>query len=213
MRPAIKQAAFFLGKVLAICLVAPLLWVDLILMQTALPRILFVERAFVLSVLLVVLGAAAISLHYRSKLPMLFAVLSLMYSLVFLSVVPYAVAFVGLLMLVAAIHFIHNNRFTEPLLVLLPITAGAWVFLSMVYLPFLNGWVYYATNRMSYLGSGIEAIGSLNVQSLQALIAVPLLFMFFIAKKGYIKIFIWAGSLRPNPSVKRDGAKARRPLP
>lgn len=194
----VKQGAIVIGKLLALYLAFPFLWIDLILMYTAMPRFLFLERAFALSVLLVVLGAAAISMRLRSKLPMLFAVLCLSYSAVFQVVPPYSVALVGLLMLVAAIHFVHANRFTKPVLAAIPIVAGAWVFLSLVYLPLSLGWVNFATDRMGYFASVIEGIGSLRVQSIQALIVVPLLVMYFLAKKGHIHLFAWACSLRPN---------------
>ena len=209
----LKQAAIVIGKLLALYLAIPFLSVDLILMYTAIPRFLFLERAFVLSVLLVVLGAAAISIRLRSKLPMLFAVLCLSYSSVFLVVPPYSVALVGLLMLVAAIHFVHANRFTDTLLAALPIVAGAWIFLTLIYLPLSLGWVNFATDRMGYFASAIEGIGSLKVQSIQVLIVLPLLVMYFLAKKGYICLFVWARSLRPNQSFHRtlrDKASHRR---
>lgn len=197
----VKQAAIVIGKLLVLYLAVPFLWVDLILMRTAWPRFLLFERAFVLSVLIVVLGAAAISMRYHSKLPMLFVVLCLSYSSVLLAVNTYSITFVGLLMLVAAIHFVRPSRFTEPLLVVLPIVAGAWVFLSMVYLPFSVGWVSYATGRMSYLESAVEGVGSLKAQSIQALIAAPLLVMYLLAKVRSSHLLVWARSLRPNPAV------------
>lgn len=203
MKIIVKQAAIVIGKLLALYLAIPFLWIDLVLMYTAIPRFLFLERAFVSSVLLVVLGAAAMSIRLRSKLPMLFALLCLSYSSVFLVTPPYSVALVGLLMLVAAIHFVHANRFTEPLLAALPIVAGAWIFLTLIYLPFSIAWVNYTTDRMSYFASAIEGIGSLKIQSIQALIVVPLLVMYFLAKKGHICLFVWARSLRPNPSIHR----------
>ena len=209
----VKQAAIVVGKLLALYLAIPLFSIDLILMYTAIPRFLFLERAFVLSVLLVVMGAAAISIRLRSKLPMLFAVLCLSYSSIFLVVPTYSVALVGLLMLVASMHFVYANRFTEPLLAALPIVAGAWVFLTLIYLPFSLAWVNFATGRMGYFASAIEGIGSLKVQSIQALIVVPLLVMHFLAKKAYVFLFVWARSLRPNPSFHRtlrDKAAHRR---
>ena len=209
----VKQAAIVIGKLLALYLAIPFLWVDLVLMYTARPRFTFLERAFVLSVLLVVLGAAAISMRLRSKLPMLFAVLCLSYSSVFVVIPPYSVALVRLLMLVAAIHFVHANRFTEPLLAAIPIVAGAWLFLSLIYLPFSLGWANYATERMSYFASVIEGMDSLKIQSIQALIVAPLLVMYLLAKKCHIHIFVWARSLRSNPSFHRtlrDKAAHRR---
>ena len=209
----VKQVAIVIGKLLALYLAIPLLSVDLILMYTAIPRFLFLERAFVLSVLLVVLSAAAISIPLRSKLPMLFAVLCLSYSSVFLVAPRYSVALVGLLMLVAAIHFVLASRFTEPLLAAIPIVAGAWVFLSLIYLPFSVAWANYATERIGYFASFMEGIGSLKVQSIQALIVVPLLAMYLLAKKCHIYLFVWAWSLRHNQSFHRtlrDKATHRR---
>ena len=209
----VKQAAIAVGKLLALYLAIPFLWVDLVLMYTAIPRFLFIERAFVLSVLLVVLGAAAISIRLGSKLPMLFAVLCLTYSSVFLVAPLYSVALVGLLIVAAAIHFVHANRVTEPLLAPIPMVAGAWIFLTLIYLPSSLCWANYATDRMGYFASAIEGIGSLKVQSIQALIVVPLLVMYFLAKKGHIRLLVWARSLRPNLSLHRtlrDKAAHRR---
>ncbi len=202
-----KQAAIVVGKLLALYLAIPLLSVDLILMYTTLPRFLFLERAFVLSVLPVVLGAAVISMRLRSKLPMLFTVLCLSYSSVFLVVPQHSVVLVGLLMLVAAIHFVHANRVTEPLLAALPIVVGAWVFLTLIYSPFLLGWANFTTGRMGYFASAIEGIGLFQVNFIQALIVAPLLVMYVLAKKGYILLFQWVRSLRPNPSFHRTSEK------
>jgi hypothetical protein len=195
MKLVVKQAAIVIGKILALYLVVPFLWVDLVLMVTALPRILFVERALVFSVLLVVLVAAAISIWFRSKVPMLFAVFALAYGFVFLVGSLYSVAFVGLLMLVAAIHFVRANRFTAPLLVLLPIVAGAWAFLNLIYLPLLVGWANHATGGMTFAESVIEGIRLLKVQFFQALMVAPLLIMHFLAKKSYVNLFVWVRSL------------------
>lgn len=203
MKTMVKQAAIVIGKLLALYLAIPLLSVDLILMYTAIPRFLFLERAFVLSVLLVVLGAATISMHLRSKLPMLLAVLCLSYSSLFLVLPPYSVALVGILMLVAAIHFVHANRFTEPLLAAIPIVAGAWAFLSLIYLPLSVGWANYTADRMGYFASCMEGIESLKIQSIQALIVLPLLAMYLLAKKCHIYVFVWVRSLRHNRSPHR----------
>jgi hypothetical protein len=198
-----KQAALVAVKLLALYLAVPLLWVDLILIYTGVPRFIFLERAFVLSVLLVVLGAAAISIRWRSKLPMLFAVLCVSYSLAFIGTPPYSVALVGLLMLVAAIHFVCTNRFTEPLLAAAPIVTGAWLFLTLIYMPLSFGWANYATGRMSYFASVIEGIGSVKIHLVQALMVMPLMVMYFLAKKGYIGLFAWARSLCVTAAFRR----------
>jgi hypothetical protein len=112
-------------------------------------------------------------------------------------------------MLVAAIHFVSANRFTAPLLVLLPIVAGAWAFLSLIYLPFLVGWANHATDSMTFGASVIEGIGSLQVQFFQALMVAPLLVMHFLAKKSYVNLFVWVRSLRANPADNQARSKSR----
>ena len=197
-----KQAAIIIGKLLALYLAIPFLWVDLVLIYTAIPRFLFLERAFALSVLFVILGAATISIRVHSKMPMLFALLCLSYSGALLAVSDYSVALLGLLILLAAIHFVYANRFTEPLLAALPVVAGAWAFLSLIYLPFSIGWVHYATGQAGYLESAMQGVVSLKIQSIQALMAAPLLVMYFLAKKSYVRLYRWARLLRPNPADK-----------
>ena len=96
-----------------------------------------------------------------------------------------------------------RQSFTEPLLAALPIVAGAWVFLTLIYLPFSLAWVNFATGRMGYFASAIEGIGSLKVQSIQALMVVPLTRCAFSCKEAYVFLFVWARSLRPNPSFHR----------
>ena len=115
----------------------------------------------------------------------------------------YLVALVGILMLVAAIHFVYANRFTEPMLAAIPVEAGAWAFLTLVYLPFSVGWANFTTDRMGYFASVIESIGSFKVQSIQALMMAPLLVMYLLAKKSYIRLIVLSRSLRPNPSFHR----------
>lgn len=190
-------------KLLVLYLAIPFFWADLVLIYAGVPRFLFLERAFVLSILLVVSVAAAISIRSRSKLPMLFAVLCVSYSSAFLVVSRYLVALVGILMLVAAIHFVYANRFTEPMLAAIPVEAGAWAFLTLVYLPFSVGWANFTTDRMGYFASVIESIGSFKVQSIQALMMAPLLVMYLLAKKSYIRLIVLSRSLRPNPSFHR----------
>ena len=106
-------------------------------------------------------------------------------------------------MLVAAIHFVYANRFTEPMLAAIPVEAGAWAFLTLVYLPFSVGWANFTTDRMGYFASVIESIGSFKVQSIQALMMAPLLVMYLLAKKSYIRLIVLSRSLRPNPSFHR----------
>ena len=188
MRAAIWQIIIVLAKVLLLYLAAPFLWGDLVLMHTALPRLLFEERPFVLSVLFCVVLAAAISIGRRSKLPMLLTVCVLAYCPVFLVFDFYATVLMAALMVVAVIHFLRRNRYTEPLLVLLPVVAGAWVFLSVVYQPFFVGWANYVTGRLNYVGSVIEGLVSLKEQSIQALIVLPPMAMYFLAKRSYVSL-------------------------
>lgn len=112
----------------------------------------------------------------------------------------------GALMVVAAIHFLHRSRFTEPLLVLLPIVAGAWVFLSIVYQPFFVGWANYISGRQNYAGSIIEGLVSLKDQSIQALIVLPPMAMYFLAKRSYKGYLHRVFAMRPN---RADGSLLR----
>lgn len=128
---------------------------------------------------------------------MLLTVCALAYCSVFLVFDRYATVLMATLMVVAAIHFLLRNRFTEPVLVLLPIVTGAWVFLSVVYQPFLVGWANYVTGRLTYVGALIEGLASLKEQSFQALIVVPLMAMYFLAQRCYVRLYAWGARNAP----------------
>ena len=40
-------------------------------------------------------------------------------------------------------NFLYRNRFTEPMLVILLVITGAWLFIRLVYHPYMAGWVIY----------------------------------------------------------------------
>ena len=48
----------------------------------------------------------------------------------------------------------------------------------------------------------MQGVVSLKIQSIQALMAAPLLVMYFLAKKSYVRLYRWARLLRPNPADK-----------
>jgi len=120
---------------------------------------------------------------------MLLTVCALAYCSVFLVFSAYATVLMTVLLVVAAIHFLLRNRFTEPLLALLPIVAGAWVFLSAVYQPIFVGWASYVTGHLNYFGSVIEGLVTLKGQAIQALIVLPPMVMYFLAKRGYVRLY------------------------
>lgn len=87
----------------------------------------------------------------------------------------------------ASINFLYRNRITEPLLVLLPILTGGWLFLQCIYVPSVMVWVAMKTGYLNVS----EALGrGLGIDQLWvALLVAPLMLMYLLGKHGYTRIW------------------------
>lgn len=192
----LKKIAVFSAKAFVLYLALIVLWIDRVLFETAIPRHFFDQRPFIQSVMLVLAISAAISVAIRSKTPFIFAALCLAYSAFLFVFQRQASLFIALFCVLAAISFLWRNRFTEPLLVMLPVIAGAWVFLCLAYLPYLVGWANYVTGRNDLAGSILEGFRSAKDQIIPALIMLPVTVMHLLGKHRYVELYSILKSLR-----------------
>lgn len=184
----VKKVIILLIKAIVTYLALVLLLIDLILLETAIPRYIFEKQPFIQSAVLALMISAAISIVRKSRTPFVFTAVCVAYS-AFLFVYTLPVAwFIAFFALVAAISFFYRNRITEPLLVLLPIIAGAWVFVSSIYMPYLVGWAYYITNHKNLGDSMLEALGVAKDQIIPTLSILPVVVMYLLGKHSYMRL-------------------------
>lgn len=184
----IKKAIVFLAKAF-ICYVALIvLFVDLILLEAAIPGYVFERQPFIQSAALAMALAATVSIALRSRSPIILAAVCIGYSGFVFVHTQYVVWFVAVCGLLAAINFLFRNKITEPLPNLLLVIAGAWVFLSLVYTPYLVGWAYYVTGDKALVASVAEALRAVRDQVVPALALFPVLIMYFLGKQLHVKL-------------------------
>ncbi len=186
-----KQILIFLAKAFILYLVFLVLWIDLILIETAIPRFAFVRQAFVQSSALVVIVGAAVAVLSRSKTPILWAVFWPAFSAGFIAFPNYATTFIAFFLLVAAISFLYRNKVTE-------------LFLSAVYSPYLVAWAYYITGKKALVEAVLAGCSILSDQVYQTALIAPILAMYFLGKQAYAKRYpgilaLRFGKLRGSP--------------
>ena len=206
--PMLKKTAIFLAKACVIYLALIVLWIDFVLFETALPRHFFEQRPFIYSAALTLAISAAISFAIRSKTPIIFTALCLAYSTLFFVHLHYATLFIALFCVLAAVNFLYRNKITEPLLVMLLVIAGAWVFISFIYPSCLVVWANYVTGRKDFAGAIVQGFGVAKDQLVSTLIIIPVVVMYFLGKHGYIKLYSVLKSLHKPapPNISTPGA-------
>lgn len=192
----VKQVAIFALKAALLYVMFPFVWVDLILFATALPRSIFEIQPFLMAVAFVVTVAAVISVTVKSKTSVLWALFCVAYSGVFIVFTLDSLALIALCLTIGAISFLYRNRITEPFLILLPIVAGAWLFLQVVYGFFFVTWAYSLALKKDLGDSLLRGAQSLEDQAIQVAIVIPLLAMYFLGKHSYVKLYPIFKSLR-----------------
>ena len=194
--PALKKAAVFLVKAFVIYLALIVLWIDMVLFEAAIPGYIFKQQPYIQSAALALTISAAISVAIRSKTPIIFTAICLAYS-AFYFVFPHQVtSFIAFFCVVAAISFIYSNKITEPLLAVLLVIAGAWVFICFVYPPYLVAWANYITGRKDLGSSIFECVGTVKDQFIPTLTMLPVVVMYFLGKRSYVKLYTILKSLR-----------------
>ena len=193
--PILKKAVVFLAKASIIYLALIVLWIDWILFETARPKYFLEYQPFVQSMALVLAVSAAIAVAIRSKEPIIFTALCLAYSAFFFVFQRQAASFIALFCALAAVNFLYRNKVTEPLLAMLLVITGAWVFISLVYPTYVVAWANYSTGRKDLAHSLIEAFSIAKGQLVSTLIILPVISVYFLGKHGYLKLYFALKSL------------------
>src|SRR5690606_1594192 len=98
-----------------------------------------------------------IGIKTRSRAPLLWAAFCLGFSALYLHAdfYDYLDYLVVGLFLAAGINYLYRNRITEPLLILLPLMSGAWLFLQLIYCPYMPIWIARKSSVIS-LSEGLS---------------------------------------------------------
>lgn len=187
--PMLKKILVFVAKAFVIYLAAIVLWIDLVLLHVALPKYIFEQRPFVHAAILVIAVSTAMSVGTKSKTPVVFTTICVAYSAFFYTYLHLVTLFIGLFCAIATVSFFYRNRFTEPLLVMLLVIAGVWVFTSLIYTSYFVGWANYITGQKDFGGSVLEGLLSAKDQAASVLLIVPILLMYFLGKHSYVRLY------------------------
>lgn len=175
-----------LAKAVVLYLALTILMVDLVLLEAAIPRYsTFEQPPFFQSAGLVMVIATGLSIVFRSRTPAVFAAVCLAYSALFFIFGQQVTWFIALVSAVAAISFFYRNKITEPVLALLPVIVGAWVFISFIYLPYFVWWIYYVVGQKGFLGAASEGLRTMQEQIIPTLMIFPVAVMYFLGKQHY----------------------------
>ena len=187
--PVIRTAAVLAIKLAALFFLYKLLAIDLIFINLAVTHLSFVRTPFIhvaASLLIVSVIASIIS---KSTTPLIWTASVLVYTATFFVASRYATTLITLLTAVAAVNFIYRNRYTEPVLIVLPIVAAAWIFLTLIYLPYLVGWTAYVTQHQDLTGSISAGFAAIKVEFITALIITPVLVMYYLGKHHHRELY------------------------
>jgi hypothetical protein len=176
-------------------LALPILLADLLLIQTSLPRLSFVSEPFVHTAIFVIAIGAIVSLATKSRVYVLWVIACLFFSGIFfthhvtglfLDQFSVCTLVMAALFVVGAISFLYRNKFTGPLLVLLPICSGAWVFWSVIYNPYFVAWFSRVRNHMSIEASFHEVLRNwpTHLETL-AIGVIPMMVIYVFANRSY----------------------------
>ena len=187
--PIIKKAAVLLTKLFILYLALIVLVIDFVLFKAAWQRFIFEQQPFIQSTVLSLVISATISMAIRSKNPIIFTALCLACSALFFVSYHQATSFIALFCALAAVNFLCKNKITEPFLVMLPIIAGAWIFITTVYPSYLLAWANYITGRKDFFDSIFEGLAAVKDQLVLTIIIIPVVFMYFLGKHSYVKLY------------------------
>lgn len=212
MKPGIKKIIGGLLRLALLYLLLPLLLVDLILIQTAVPRLLFQWQPFVAAALIWASIFGMVAYQLKSRTPLIWGGISLVYGAVFYisfaySVVIAGVAFSAIPLLIAfafivgSISFLSRNRYSEPLLVILPTCAAAWSFIVLLYQPCLVVWATWIAGQQDVLETLLSVFGDVSANAVMlAVVVLPTAVMYFLGKHTYINVYGWAKGKLSNRS-------------
>lgn|GEM_PF-3502392 len=204
VKPRVRQILGGLLRLALLYLLLPLLLIDLILIQTAWPRLLFDWRPFAVAATVWAAIFGFIAYRYQSRKPLIWGDISLIYAALFFvasvrPVVTVGVNFSSITLMIAfaflagVLSFLYRNRYSEPLLVLLPICALAWSFLFLLHQPCFVVWAILAsgTGDMSDALRIVFDEATTSAITL-AVVVFPTMLMYFLDKHTYVNAYGWA---------------------
>lgn len=210
--PILKRVLGGLLRLGLLYLLLPLFGVDLILIQTVLPRFIFLWQPFVVAALIWLTVFAAVAYLRKSRTPLIWGVVSLAYAGGFFASLVYTVFIVnwgvkGIALLIAfaflagAINFLYRNRFSEPLLILLPTCAAAWAFIVLLYQPCLMAFALWILGKQSVVQILAAVFSDVTgTVVMLATVVLPAALMYVMGKHLYVDAYVWAvGKLKPKP--------------
>jgi hypothetical protein len=212
----LRQLGWGALRLVLLYLLFPLLLIDLILIQTALPRLLFDWRPFAVAALLWAAIFVFIAYRYQSRKPLVWCGISLIYAAIFFvgsahSVVKVGVNFSSVTLLIAfafmagAISFLHRNRYSEPLLVLLPTCALAWMFIVLLHQPCLVAWAVWVAGKQDVLEVLLSMFGDVSTNAVMlAIVVLPTMVMYLLGKHAYVDAYGWAKGKMTNQQNKEE---------
>ncbi len=204
----LKHAFLFFLKLLFLYLTLGIYAASVILIEMDMPMMLFIAEPFMQISAVVIIAGAAVSLKYRSRTPFLWALFWVLFAAALLHIpYRYVSIFIGIFLFAGAINYLYRNRFTEPMLIFLPVIAGAVLLIRPIYINYLIGWIYFETGINSFKDSSVQEIMLRTL--FQILFVLPVIFMYFLGKQGYVRFFPLMRRLRPgktghSPSVPPD---------
>jgi hypothetical protein len=183
----LKYTFYFFLKLLFLYLSFGLYTAVLILIDVGMPLVLFVAEPFIhVSSAVIILGAI-VSLKIRSMAPLLWTVFWALFAVALLHIpLRYVGIFISIFLFAGAINYLYRNKFTEPLLVFLPIIAGALFLIQPVYNHYLGVWAYFETGVTTFAGYSAKEIVVKMV--FQSLLVVPIFVLYFLGKRSYLKL-------------------------
>lgn len=187
--PMLKKTMVLLAKAFVIYLAVIVFWIDLVLLEVALPKYIFEQKPFVQAAILVLAVSTVMSIGIKSKAPVIFTAVCVAYSAFFYAYLHQATLFIALFCSIAAINFFYRNKVTEPLLAMLLVIAGVWVFTSFIYPSYLVGWTNYITGQKDLGSSVLEGLLSAKDQAFSLFIIAPVVAMYFLGKHSYVKLY------------------------
>ena len=181
-----RTIIILLAKLIILYLALALVWGDLIVLHTTLPKLaIFMKPVFVQAWALVFVLGVPVSVMLRSRTPILAALICPAFAGAYHVYPQHATAFVAVFSLVAGISLIYRNKITEPFLIMLPVIVGAWLFLNIEAAYFV-GWVPFVLNKASLFEAIMLGFVALVQNALPLALAIPFLLMYILGSQSYL---------------------------
>jgi hypothetical protein len=183
----LKYTFYFFLKLLFLYLSFGIYTAVLILIDVGMPLVQFIAEPFIHVCSAVIVLGAIVSLKSRSMDPLLWTVFGALFAVGLLHIpLRYVGIIISIFLCAGAINYLYRNKFTEPLLVFLPIIAGALFLIQPVYNHYLGVWAYFETGVTTFTGYSAREIAVKMI--FQSLLVVPIFVMYFLGKQSYLRL-------------------------